>query len=68
MYEKNKEEILGKKKQFRESNREQIREKASEIITSECGDKLRRGGLNEHNQTQKHAKNLLALESQKIVS
>ena len=49
-YQANKE----KGKEYYQANKEQIKERNREIITCECGCKIRRGDISRHRRTKKH--------------
>ena len=52
----NKEEILKRDKEYKDNNKDKIKEKASEKIICECGCELRRDKLSKHQTTKKHHK------------
>ena len=58
-YEMNKEIILKRGKEYKDNNKDQLKEKASEKIKCECGCELRRDKLTKHQTTKKHENKLI---------
>lgn len=53
-YEKNKQSILNKQKEYRLKNKDAISERASQMILCECGVKLQKNNKKPHERTKKH--------------
>ena len=60
-YTDNQEQILNKKKQFGEGNKERIATYKAEQIKCECGCMVTRGHLARHNRSKRHEKALLTM-------
>ena len=61
-YTDNQEQILNKKKQFGEANKERIATYKAEQIKCECGCMVTRGHLARHNRSKRHEKALLTMD------
>jgi hypothetical protein len=59
--ETNKEKIKEGKKQYRKNNIEKIKERGCEKITCECGAIISRSGISSHKKTKLHQNNLLKI-------
>lgn len=63
-YLQNKEKIDKYQKEYREENKEILKEKAGEKLTCECGCEVRRDGLKKHKKTNKHK---ISMESNETI-
>ena len=61
-YEVNKESVKAKVKEYKETNKELIREKESEVLLCECGCSVTRNKLSRHKKTDKHNKLMEAIQ------
>ena len=61
-YTDNQEQILNKKKQFGEGNKERIATYKAEQIKCECGCMVTRGHLARHNRSKRHEKAFLTMD------
>ena len=62
-HKEHKDEIKEKRKLYYETNKDQIKLKQAETTTCECGDIITKCKLKRHQQTQKHAENMLKLQA-----